>query len=201
MSTFNRTQRRLSGTIAQAGDTIQRASCFVRTERVAQQAVRNGPCLRACLLVVLTVVIVCAYFIPQFMTGASSFEDAEDACRGRFLTRLFEHGDPSRTEGYVDMKEAEEHFEAKPASQLYPTHIFNSVSTFFSLACFMLWVYVTPHYDSSEAVLDQRRDDPPPPPLFRTCHINGMTSPFFSLSLSLSLLSPCLQLDPFMRCR
>jgi hypothetical protein len=157
-------QRRLSGTVSQADIIVRRASWFARAEKAVQQAVRNGPCLRAFLPVVLTVAIVCAYFIPQFMTGTNSFRDAKGACRDNFISRMFEHGDPGTSiEEFVDLKEAEERFEYKAASHL-ETHIFNTAPTFFSLACFLLWVFATPHHDSSETILDQKRNPFLPPP-------------------------------------
>jgi hypothetical protein len=134
-----------------ASATVTRQVCtIVRAEKAWQQAMRNKPRLQKFCLVLVPVAAVCASLVPFFMTGEMSLLGADEACRGRHITlqcTMFEMCD----------LESAQLYDASAHVRLYHSHAFNVVSGFFSTACFLLWVFFTPHHRPSASALDQKR--------------------------------------------
>ena len=163
----------------------------MRIEQAVKEAIRNGPGLRVCLAVILPAAVVCAYFIPQLLTGTSSYQDARASCRDLTIARIIE-STSERYKDVVDLESAEDFFEKNALGDLHPSHVFSVVSTVISLACFIAWIFFTPH--RSAASLDQKRTPRPnsyrfykPRPLLS--HIES-DPPSLSISLFLSLSPP-----------
>jgi hypothetical protein len=56
----------------------------------------------------------------------------------------------------VDAEESAERYEHYAVVWIYPTHVFNAVPALFSVVCFLLWTFFTPHHSPSASVLDQK---------------------------------------------
>jgi hypothetical protein len=137
---------------------VRRASFFVKIEQAAKEAIRNGPGLRARASpwLALPAAAVCAYFIPQLLTGTSSYQDARAACRDNSIA--LEIGRTSENfKDAVDLESAKKDKKlAKNALRdLHPSRVFSLVPTVVSLVCFIAWVFFTPHRPM--ASLDQKR--------------------------------------------
>jgi hypothetical protein len=66
------------------------------------------------------------------------------------------------TTDYRSMELAVEHYEGNAIEWLHPASALNMASTFFSSACFLLWVHFTPHCKPSASILRYQ------PPSFKT---------------------------------
>jgi hypothetical protein len=128
----------------------RQVSYFARGEKAGLQAVRKAPLLRKLLLVLVPAAAVCAWLVPFLMTGETSRQGVADACKENFVELWTDHY------GSVEMA-TEGESNGSATKRLYPVHTLNMVSTFFSSACFLLWVHFTPHHQSSASMLDQKR--------------------------------------------
>jgi hypothetical protein len=132
----------------------------LRAEAACRRAVRKRPSVRMSLAVFLPALLVCLALLPLLLTQTSSLPEAHSACWELAWENWLEAAKD------MDEKEAEEYLEgytSNIAVYLNPSHGFNIASAAFSLFCFLLWMFITPHTSSSEARLDLQRKPPPPP--------------------------------------
>jgi hypothetical protein len=141
---------RRASDVTRAG-IARHVSYFLRGEKAGLQAVRKVPWLRKLLLVLVPAVVVCAWLVPFMMTGETSKQGVADACKENYIELWTDHY------GSVELAVKGYKNDASSSSRLNPAHTLNTVSTFFSSACFLLWVLFTPHRKPSASMLDQKR--------------------------------------------
>ena len=139
---------RRASDVTRAG-IARHVSYFLRGEKAGLQAVRKVPWLRKLLVVLVPAVAVCAWLVPFLMTGETSRIGVADACKKNFVLLYINH--------YGSVELAVEEYEGDATDRLYPSHTLNTVPTFFSSACFLLWLNFTPHRQSSASMLDKKR--------------------------------------------
>jgi hypothetical protein len=144
---------------------VRKVGLFLRAERAGRKALRKFSWLRKFVLVLLPALLVFAYLVPYLMTGESSLLAVRDVCRGRWITRVMVRLD-------IDAEEAADIYEGSAGSRLHPTHIFDAVPPFFSIGCFLMWTFFTPHHAMSASALDQKRTFAHPLYLFFKCIMN-----------------------------
>jgi hypothetical protein len=99
---------------------------------------------------------VCGYFVPHAITREISLQGAGDVCRNNFIQVLY-NTTGSAALDIITLEDAEDFIKGEAGVLLNPGHALNVVSTLFSLVCFLLWAYLTPHCSITEAGLDQKR--------------------------------------------
>ena len=107
--------------------------------------------MRVCIVLLLPALLVVVWFIPQIHTSASSFREADLICWERLWKAALE-----RAEG-MEPAEREEYLEiitSSASTKLSPQHELNMAALIVSTACFLLWVFSTPHSTPLEASLD-----------------------------------------------
>ena len=129
----------------------------LRAAASCRRAIRKEPAVRNIFAVSLVALGACLPFLRLMTTKASSFEEADPVCRERLLVIVTEVSN-----GMDDEGEAAEYLEfTKSSAATTSGHLtntsFNNVSAWFSLACFLTWMFVTPHTSSSETRLDLQR--------------------------------------------
>jgi hypothetical protein len=99
----------------------------------------------------LAALLVYLAILPLLLTKTRSLGEADSAC--------------------LEAAEYLDEIKSSSSTHLSPSHEFNIASAVFSLFCFLMWVFATPHTSSSESRLDLRRmtfssssSSPPPPP-------------------------------------
>ena len=141
---------------------VKKVGFFLRAERMGQKTLRKFSWSRKSVLVLLPALLVCACLVPHLMTGESSLLGARDTCRDKYIVLAMVRDD-------LDAEEAAE--AAGAATELHPAHVFNAVPAFFSVGCFLLWTFFTPHHATSASVLDQKCAFTPPVFIFK-CTLN-----------------------------
>jgi hypothetical protein len=137
---------------------------LLRIAAVCRRAIRKKPAVRNTFAVSLVALGACLPFLALMATKTSSFEEGLSVCGANVWATHVEIGS-----GMDDEAEAAEHLElqksnASNSGNCLP-HVFNAASAWFSLACFLLWMFVTPHTSPPETHLSLHPTPPPPPPL------------------------------------
>ena len=157
-------ERRRSSPQQAAEFAVEKVGFFLRAERAGRKSLRKFSWLRKFVSVFLSMLLVCAYLVPHLLTGKISLLGARDVCRDKQIALAMIRND-------VGVEEAAGFYEEYASSDLNPTHIFNAVPAFFSVGCFLLWTFFTPHHATSASVLDQKCAFTPPVFIFK-CILN-----------------------------
>ena len=130
----------------------KRMGRLLRVAAACRRAIRKKPAVRITVAVSLVALGACLPFLSLMATRTSSFEEALSTCE--------ENGRATATK-YRDATASLEFHKSNAAnSGSWFTLVFKTVSSWFSLACFLLWMFFTPHTSSSETRLDIQRASP-----------------------------------------
>jgi hypothetical protein len=149
---------RRASDVTRAGIARQ-VSYFARGEKAGLHAVRKVPWVQNLLLALVPAAAVCTSLVPYVMTGETSRRGVEDACKENYLAlwSTYDGLAVADADYTYNMELAVESYENTASDRLNPAHTCNTVSTLFSSACFLLWVYFTPHRKPSAFMLDKTR--------------------------------------------
>jgi hypothetical protein len=111
------------------------------------------PKLLATFLAFAVLGLVC---LPLFVTGETSFQDAQDACSERYFVQLAKFYFEGEEWGVDDVQHL---VDAYAQNRLFPFHLLNSLATVVSLAGICTWLFDRPQNSDAAAVkLDQTRE-------------------------------------------
>ena len=132
-----------------------------RLEKIWHSSMRGERAFPKTLVAALVAVAVLEICLPLFITGKTSFEGADDACREQEIAKYAKR----YREGGFTEKEGEQ-YTANALGHLLPGHVFNSISTVVSLLGFTTWLFHSPHTSNVAVDLDKTCNSPPclPPP-------------------------------------
>jgi hypothetical protein len=126
---------------------------LLRVAAACRHAIRKKPAVRMTVAVSLVALGACLPFLSLMATSTSSFEEALSTCDENGWATATKHSDATA--------ESLEFYKSNAANAgSWFGHCFKTVSSWFSLACFLLWVFFTPHTSSSETRLDIQRASP-----------------------------------------
>ena len=148
---------------------------LLRVAAVCRNAIRKKLAVRTTIAASLVALGAILPLLPLMTAKTISFEVARSVCSENVWATSVEISSGMDDEAAAEFLEFHKSNAANYANSWFPFG-FKTASAWFSLACFLLWMFFTPHTSSSETRLDLQRallssHTPlslyPPPPIHR----------------------------------